>query len=235
MNYDDLNQFLKDTLHESEIQPATPIAQVEQRITEKYQRNREQKRKKQRQMLSITATAIVLLIVCGSFLAPPTAYALKERILHSIVSLGHNLVLKYSNHGDAPEPSRKIEQEVAKIQPEVPFTILIPQYVPAGFQFERIEKNADDQQLKVMLSFKSPDASLLLTQSKITGKRSRTVNINGKEAEADTVEIGRYEGYLMTFADGSCNLIWISEDNIEYGLFGGLNPEQAKEMAVSMQ
>jgi hypothetical protein len=233
MNDNDFDKFLSQTFKAGEIKVDTSIEQIEQLITDKYNRRvYNQKKHKIRIVLAV----IALLAIGGLMIAPPSAYALREKMMNTILSWGRYIHIQISTSSNSsPKLISKIETGVAALQPEVPFTILAPTYIPPGFQFESVKKIPQDEQAKIIFTFVAKDSSVILTQTKVSSNTKTTINTNAKESKVENIQVGRSEGVLITFKNGYCSLIWITENNIECKLFGKLSPEQAREMAISMQ
>lgn len=232
---DNFDKFLSQTFKAGEIQADVPMNQVEQQIIERYKTIRNQKKKKQRLILQAAVVMIALLAICGSIISPPSAYAFRDRIIHTIQSWGRCIHIQISNSSNSsPQLISKIESDVAALQPKIPFTILTPRYVPPGFILENVEKNPQDEQPVVIFTFKSKSSSIMLVETEITGNYQYTTNIDAKQGRAEKTKIGKYECDQITFNDGTCTLIWVNENNIQCQLFGDLSPEQAREMAISM-
>mgnify|MGYP001216277541 CR=1 FL=1 len=116
----------------------------------------------------------------------------------------------------------------------MPFKILIPRYIPPGFNLEGIKQSSATEQDCIIISFTAPNANILFTQTSITDKFSSSINVDAQQAKTKKVQIDKYEGNLIIFEDGSANLLWITDDHIMYQIFGDINPEQAIEMANSI-
>ena len=115
-----------------------------------------------------------------------------------------------------------------------PFEILVPRYLPPGFEFAGVEKSPYDEQCKIIMYFQAEDAALMLTQARIGDNFALSVNINAQQGKSRKIQVGGYEGNIITFNDGSVSLTWITDGQILCELSGNLNAEQAIEIAVSM-
>ena len=234
MPKDKLDDFLSSSLKAAEIKVDTPINELEQMIAEKIIVNRRQKRQKLRRVIEIAAAVILLLAVSGAFFFPGPAYALKKQLFQTIINIGESLNISLSSDDDQLRLQNRIAQEVAAIQEDVPFELLVPRYIPPGFDFESVKQSPTDEQACIIMSFSAPDANILFVQTGITDKFSSSVNVDAQQARARKVSIDKYEGNLITFEDGSASLLWITDDHIMCQLFGDINPEQALEMAESI-
>jgi hypothetical protein len=85
------------------------------------------------------------------------------------------------------------------------------------------------------MNFTDQDSFVTINQAIATDNRSLTINIDADRGKVEEVQFGKCTGLLITFFDGKCELIWISDDNVEYSIFGYLEPEQVLEMATLMQ
>lgn len=184
-------------------------------------------------VLKLAGSIAILLSVYGSAVYPESAYALKEKMVQTIENWGSQVQIIFSGNASSSE-LHTIDIEVAKIQQDVPFAILTPHYIPPDFKFKSINISPQDDQIKVNLIFNSNNSTIILIQTQITGNRSQKVNINAQQGKVEKMVIGKYECNLITFKDGSCNVIWITEDNVKCELFGNLSIEQAKEIFLSI-
>lgn len=234
MSRDQFDEFLSKSFQNAEIEFNQPISEIEQLIIEKMARNQAHKKKRQRLILNIAVVAVALLALSGTILFPGPLYAFKEQLIQTIIKFGNNINVNFTDNSPHPQLSDKLEAEIAALQPEVPFEILVPRYLPPGFEFAGVEKNPYDEQGKIVMFFQAEDASLMLTQSKIGDNFALSVNINSQQGKSETIQIGGYEGNIITFSDGSMSLAWVTDAHILYELSGNLTVEQAIEIAVSM-
>jgi len=234
MKDDNFDKFLSRSLKAGEIEVNTPINQVEQMIIEKIKINRDNKRKRQRLIIQVAVLVIALLGISGSMLFPQPVYAFKEKVIQTILNFGKMINITVSSDQNPPQLKDKIGTEVAAVQPSVSFKIIIPKYIPLGFEFKNLTRGATDEQDTIIISFASQNASILITETRVPSNFTYSMNIDAKQGKSEKIQVGRYEGNLITFLDGSCSLTWITDDSIMCQLFGNLTIEQAKEMAVSM-
>lgn len=231
MSEENFEQFLRDSFKTAEINVNIQSNEIDQQIINKLNRIQESRKKKKRFVLKVVAIIVVLLSGYGAVAYPKSAYAFKEKMIQTIEHWGSQIQIIFSGNDSY---SDTIDIEVGKIQPDVAFTILTPHYIPPGFKFNSISKSAQDEQIKVNLSFSDHNSVIILSQTQITGNRGQTVNVSALQGKAEKVVIGEYECNMITFEDGSCNAIWITEDNIQCELFSNLSPKQVKEIILSI-
>jgi hypothetical protein len=234
MSPDQFDEFLSKSLQNSEIEFNHPISEIEQLIIEKMARNQAHKKKRQRRILNIAVLVVALLAFSGTILFPGPLYAFKEQLIQTIIKFGNNININFTDSSPRPHLPDKLEAEIAAIQPGVPFEILVPRYLPPGFEFVGVEKSPYDEQCKIIMYFQAEDAALMLTQTEIGDNFALSVNINAQQGKAEKIQVGGYEGNIITFNDGSVSLTWITDGHILCELSGNLNAEQAIEIAVSM-
>lgn len=234
MNDDNFDNFLSRSLKAGEIEINASINEVEQMIIEKIKINRANKRKRQRLILQVAVLVIALLGISGPVLFPQPVYAFKEKVIQTILNLGKMINITVSSDHIPPQLNDKMGMEATAVQPGVSFKIIIPKYIPLGFEFTTLTKSASDEQDTIIISFASQNSSILLSETRVPSSFTYSMNINAKQGKSEKVPMGKYEGNLITFVDGSCSLTWITDDNIMFQLFGNLTAEQARDMAVSM-
>lgn len=234
MNNDKFDRFLSDSFKAAELEVNTPVNELEQMIAEKITVNKQMKKQKQRRLIQIAAAVILLLGISGAVLFPEPVYALKKQFFQTILNIGKSINISLNSDADQLQLQNQIAGEVDTIQGDIPFKILIPRYIPPGFNFESVKQSPTDEQVCIIMSFSAPNANILFTQTSITDKFSSSVNVDAQQAKAKKVQIDKYEGNLITFEDGSANLLWITDDHIMCQIFGDISPDQAIEMANSI-
>jgi hypothetical protein len=234
MKEDNFDIFLSNSLKASEIEINTSIKEAEQMITEKIKVMQVKKRNKQLRLIQVAILVIALFGITGTVLFPQPIYAFKMKFIQSIMNWSKNVHVTISSNVNRPEINEKMEIEVAALQPNIPFIIATPKYIPPDFEFRAVTKSANDEQPTITISFASGNSSILITESRMSGNFSYSMNINTKQGKAERIQVGQYECNLITFINGSCSLTWITDDNIMFRILGNLTPEQAKEMALSM-
>lgn len=237
MKEDNFDLFLSNSLKAGELEINTSIDEVGPLITKKLNRIQAKRRKKRRLLIQAAIVVVALLGITGTVLFPQPTYAFKTKIYQTIINLGKNVHVNINsnlNSPEHPEINDKMEMEVAALQPDIPFLIATPQYIPPDFKFKEITKSANDEQAKIIISFASNSSSLLISESRMSGDFSYSINFDAKQGKLEKIKVGQYEGNLITFINGTCSLTWTTDDNIMFKIFGNVTPEQAKEMAVSM-
>ncbi|MDD3853373.1 MAG: DUF4367 domain-containing protein [Syntrophomonadaceae bacterium] len=235
MHDDKFDSFLSNSLKASELEVKTPINELEQMIIEKITVNKQKKKQKQRRMIQIAAAVILLIGIAGAAFFPEPVYALKKQFFQTILNIGKSINISLNSDADQLQLHNKIAGEVAAIQEDTPFKILVPQYIPPGFNLESVKQSATDEKASIVMSFTAPNANILFTQTSITDKFSSSVNVDAQQAKTKKVQIDKYEGNLITFEDGSANLLWITDDHLMCQIFGDISSDQATEMANSIK
>ncbi len=234
MKEDNFDIFLRNSLKASEIEINTSINEAEQMITEKIKVMQVKKRNKRLRLIQVAILVIALLGITGTVLFPQPIYAFKMKFIQTIMNWSKNVQVTISSNVNRPEINEKMEVEVTILQPNIPFIISTPKYIPPDFEFKEITKSANDEQAKIIISFASNNSSILITESKMSDNFSYSINFDAKQGKLEKIQVGQYEGNLITFINGTCSLTWITDDNIMFKISGNLTPEQAKDMALSM-
>jgi len=235
MNDDKFANFLSNSLKEFELEVNTPISELEQMIAEKIAGNRRIKKQKRRRVLQIAAVVILLLGVSIAAFLPEPAYAFKKQFFQIIMNMGKSLNIILNSDADQLQLQNQIAEEVVAIQRETPFKILIPQYIPPGFNMESVEKSENDEAACIIMSFAAPNSTIIFTQTIMSERFNCSVTVDAQQVTVKKVQIDKYEGNLITFKDGSASLLWITDDHIMCEIFGDISPDQALEMANSIK
>lgn len=207
MTDEKFDSFLRDSLKAAELEVDTPVNELEQMIAEKITVNRRIKRKKQRRIMQIAAAIILLISISGAILFPNSVYAIKKQLFQTILNIGKSININLNSNADQLQLQNQIDGQVAAIQRNIPFKILVPRYIPPGYTFESIKQSLTDDQACIIMSFTAPNANILFTQTSIADKFSSSINVDARQAKADKVQIDKYEANLITFEDGSANLL----------------------------
>jgi len=234
MTDEKFDRFLSDSFKAAELEVRTPINELEQMIAEKITLNKQIKRQQQRRVLQIAAAVILLLSISGAVFFPEPVYAIKKQLFQTIFNIGKSLNISLNSDANQLQVQNQIAREVTVIQKDIPFKILIPRYIPPGFTIKNVKQSPTDEQVCIIMSFSAPDANILFTQTIMSEQFSSSVNVDVEQAKAEQVQIGKYEGNLITFKDGSASLLWITDDHIICQIMGDVSPDQALEMANSI-
>ncbi len=234
MNDEKFDKFLSDSFKAAELEVNTPINELEQMIAEKITVNKQIEKQKQRRVIQIAAAVVLLLGISGAVFFPEPVYALKKQFFETIFNIGKSINISLNSDADQLQLQNQIAGEVAAIQGRTPFNILVPQYIPPGFNLKSVKQNPADEQVCIIMSFTAPNANILFSQTSMSKKFSSSVNVDAGQAKAEKVKIGKYEANLITFEDGSANLLWITDDHIMCQIFGDISSDQAVEMAKSI-
>lgn len=233
MTDDKLDKLLSDSLKAAELEMNTPASELEQMIAERITANRRMKKQKQRRVLQITAVSILLLGIFGALLFPEPVYALKKQLYQTILDIGKSINISLNSHAEQLQIQNQITCEVAAVQEDTLFEILVPRYIPPGYTLESIKKNPADNQTKIIMAFVNKESTVLFTQTHVPVNYSVSVNVDTQEAQVESINLDNYEGNLISYRDGSASLIWITDDNIMCQIVGDISPAQAVEMANS--
>ncbi|NLV22814.1 MAG: DUF4367 domain-containing protein [Syntrophomonadaceae bacterium] len=228
-----LDKFLSDSLKAAEIEMNTPVSELEQMIAERITVNRRMKKQKQRRVLQIAAAVILLLGISGALFFPEPVYALKKQLFQTILNIGKSINVSLDSNAEQLQIQNQIAREVAAIQEDIPFKVLVPQYIPPGYTLESIKQNPGDKQAKIIMIFINDKSTIRFTQTNVPVNYSVSVNVDTQEAQAEKINLDKCEGNLISYKDGSASLIWITDDNIMCQIFGDISPDQAVEMANS--
>lgn len=230
MTDEKFDRFLSDSFKAAELEVNTPINELEQMIAEKITLNKQIKKQKQRRVIQIAAAVVLLLGISGAIFFPEPVYALKKQFFQTILNIGKSINISLNSHSD----QNQIAGEIASIQGDIPFTILVPQYIPPGYTLESVKQNPADKQTKIIMTFINNKSTILFTQTIVSDNYSVSVNVDNQNAQAEKINLGTNEGNLITYNDGSASLIWITENNVLCQILGDISPDQAVEMANSI-
>jgi predicted nucleic acid-binding Zn ribbon protein len=235
MTDDKFDSFLSDSLKAAEIKITTPINEVEQMIAEKIALNRQKKKQKQRRLIQIAAAVILLLSISAALFFPESVYALKKQLFQTIHNVGKSINISLNSDAEQLELQNQIAIELAAIQGDIPFKILIPQYIPPEYTLESIKQSPGDKQAKIIMTFSNNKSTILFTQTNVSDNYSVSVNVDVQEAQAEKIALDKYEGNIISYQDGSASLIWITNNNVMCQILGDVSPDQAMEIANSIQ
>jgi outer membrane lipoprotein-sorting protein len=122
-------------------------------------------------------------------------------------------------------PMPKMFASIEEAQEEVDFTILVPEYIPEGYEFERAMVIDIKDGKSVSLSYKKGAEMLSLTESTDEG-------ITGSLEGAEKVDINGREGEYMKM--GMNKLLRWDCDGLSLSLMGELDKEELLKVAESV-
>jgi len=189
MTDEKFDRFLSDSFKAAELEVNTPISELEQMIAEKITVNK-QKKQKQRRVIQIAAAVILLLGISGAVFFPEPVCALKKQFFQTILNIGKSINISLNSDGNQLQFQNHIADEVAAIQRDIPFKILVPQYIPPGYTLDSVKQSPTDEQICIIISFSAPNAKILFTQTSMPEKFSSSVNVGAGQAKAEKVQIG---------------------------------------------
>ena len=185
-------------------------------------------------MIRIAVAVILVLGISGAVIFPSQVYAFKKQFFQTIFNIGKSLHITLDSNDEQLAFQNAVTDKINVVQQDVPFKILVPQYIPPGYTLESIKQNPSDTQAKVVMTFIDNQSSIRFTQTQVTDNYSVSVNADSGKAKAEKVNIDRFEGNLITYDDGTASLIWITDANVMCQIFGDVNPGQVLEMANSI-
>jgi hypothetical protein len=235
MKPEGFEEFLSKTLKSAEIQSDASDEQLQTDIYKRLKEYRERRIKRNRRAWQVTAGLTLALVILAGTLFPQSVLALKGKILNTITQWGTEVRIGYSGHQPPIQPEDPMDKAVSEMQPSIPFKILIPRYIPAGFVFTGIEKSPQHEKPTIIITFSSQNSAIQLSETQLSDHFNLDINIGGQQAKAEKMQIGRYECNVLTFKDGSLSLIWFTDDNIKCELSGDLAVEAAQQMVLSIE
>ncbi|HHW40480.1 MAG TPA: DUF4367 domain-containing protein [Syntrophomonadaceae bacterium] len=226
MEEDNLEQFLRTALQSNEITIQTPMSGVENKIFEKVAKYREQEHRKKRRFYQMAAGIILLLGMIGSMLFPQPVVALKNKLLHLLSwserEIKINLLsLTAGNHVDD-----RLANEISKLQPEVPYKIKVPQYIPTGMAFKQVAINKKGSVVRLVMEYEQADKRLRITQENIPGETNYSLRVNTASGQIEQIKINNAEGHLIKYSNGMNMIVWDTDESIKFIVDGNLTADE---------
>lgn len=233
---DNFDEFLRQSFKSLELQVDLSDGCIEEIILQKYQQNEREHKRKRRHILQVAVILISLLGVAGATVFPESVQAFKKQLFQTVNNMGKTLNINLSSaQPQYLSLSKKMQSEISDMQEQVPFKIQVPRYVPEGFELQNIEKIKPEETNDFIMTFVKTDKSISFTQFKVSPAFTMSVNTDAATSKSETIQVGRYETNMITFFDGVCTLIWLTEDHILCDLSGDITSDQAIEMCLSTQ
>jgi hypothetical protein len=234
MSDDKFDRLISKSLKTAELEVTTPIKELEQVIAEKIIVDRQMKRKKQHRVMQFAVTIVLLISITGAILFPNSVYAIKKQLFQTIHNIGKSININLNSDSNQLQLQNQVAREIAAIQGNISFNILVPQYIPPGYTLESVKQNTTDKQAKIIATFINKKSKILLCQTKVSDNYSVSVNVDNNKAQVEKLYLEKCEGNLISYKDGSVSLIWITDDNVMCQILGDISPDQAVEMAKSI-
>lgn len=115
------------------------------------------------------------------------------------------------------------------------FTIVIPRTLPAGFTLKNVTvlKEGTEKSKEIFLNYEGNSKGFIVNE-KLAGAQMGTGTIVDREdTTIEQVSINGQKGSLLTFKNGTTNLIWIT-NSYYYSIEGKLSKEEIIAIAKSM-
>jgi hypothetical protein len=140
---DNFDQFLSQVLKSSEMELDESLNAIKREIHERVTQNRELRRRKRMRFLQIAVILIALLTTTWTVFFPESVYAFREKLSRTIINWGQSIQLLFSENPSSQQPLDRLVTEINSVQPNVPYQILIPAFIPEGFQLEEVQTTSE--------------------------------------------------------------------------------------------
>lgn len=208
-----------------------PLDGVKRRIYERVTQNRELRRRKRMRFLQIAVILIALLSTTWTVFFPESVYAFREKLSRTIINWEQRIQLLFSGNPLSEQPPDQLVTKINTVQPNVPYPILVPAFIPEGFQLEEVQTTTEGPQIETRIKFKNGESFFYLSQKNIEGTGNFVLNVNTKTGKLEKTNIRNYQADLITYTNGGSRLIWTSDDNVEYQIYGNISPDDAIKLA----
>jgi len=253
----ELNRVVKATVRET-VDSVTPPpleeswAKFEKRFQE--QQKIIQKHQRKPLLFKLAACAGVIIMLAGAFSisVPGHARAIGEKILYTVETLlgGTQMNVRagyrHNEPGQLPPPQEEgfselpIEEgrivSLEEVKKASPFPVLVPQYVPSGYTFDRVEiQPMIKPVVKISLLYYSPNGDrIVLKEMNVPDGYVQGYGYDIEDAVTKDIKIGVNNGQLILFKDDWIQLTWIN-NSVLFTLDGGISKEEAIKIAESIK
>lgn len=201
--------------------------------------------------MAITAGFIILLIGTLSISFPVKARAIGEKIVKTVETLlggtQMNIGTGYTRDepGAPPSPPEELRELPASLERNIsleeartisPFSLSIPQYIPAGYNLDRVNfQELVKPAAKVTLKYKGPDSNnFTITEMNVPDAFGRGYGYDIEDAVVEDLKIEDNTVKVIKFKDETFRISWMKQ-SIVYGLEGKIPREEALKIVESMQ
>lgn len=234
-------QIRKDLLREaSEIEVPSVQAQWED-YARRY--GVPKKRKNLFRKATLTAAAVLLIVISVSFLRPSTASALGGRLINSLkVFLGGSLynVNTVQKGNSAPpviernELSSEKEVTLDEVEKIVYFSLAKPHYLPQGTELKKVllTQGMEDS-YSIKMEYSLNNQPLRIIQNNLVTSNNGSFLYDSDDAQVRKIDINGKEGHLIKTKDGTLILRWEMR-GLGIELIGKIEEEELIKVARSV-
>ena len=201
------------------------------------------KRKNRFRKATLTAVAVVLLVISGSFLGPSTASAFGERLINSLkVFLGGSLYNVNTVQKGNPAPpaiernelSPEKEVTLDEVEKIVYFSIAKPHYLPQGTELKKVLlTQATGDSYSIKMEYFLNNQPLMIIQNNLVAGHNGSFLYDSDDAQVKKIDINGNEGHLIKTKDGTLILRWAMR-GLGIELIGKIEEEELIKVARSV-
>lgn len=195
--------------------------------------------------LGAAAAVLALFAVIVSVAAPRQVTAVGKILTEKIeYALGNGLVNQVIQPAESPSPNSQYQQEAN--QPEIvnsinetkalsPFPLLIPKYVPTGYDFKDGTVEKAGQKALITLSFvqrDNPKKTITIRESGLSREISASIVYDKTDTTVKEVQVGENKATVLSKNDRT-TVIWLDQ-GVTVEVWGYTGEEEIIKLAQSM-
>lgn len=238
-----LKELIQDQIDNS---PCPPRDEIWNNIKEKLMEEQRAKVKANRpkKLRPLIAACITIALLISLFVLPGTnTMAFTNKILKGLFNIGEDTIQIYKKviYGNRTETdSSHIEDpRIQEVQREVSFKLLVPSYLPAGYELESVKKEKETEKresVTFLYSYensKTDHPALSIVQQYFPETESIALSAPRKEnPSAESFTIGSTE---YVFVDnGEYQMLFWNITDVSYSIMSKLGKDEMVRIAESM-
>lgn len=244
MRNDELDRAIR-RLVQAEIDGLEVPQEARERVRKALGLEKEQKAPWFYRKVAVALTCALAALVLSAYLVfPSQAKAIGQvvlsRIGYIVKDALRNISQGYGRNGDQalsspqdPENSRTVFSTLEEARNRLPFTLLVPKYLPKDANLTQILLSGQEPLMTVRLIYSGEKGRLVLTESGPTDNAGSGIAYDADDTGVKTVDINGVNGTLLANKNGQVLLSWY-KNSVAYQIAGTYPEEEILRVARSL-
>jgi hypothetical protein len=251
----DLDELIRDAVRaemENSPGPSLTSAQAWEQLNKHLQQRKKENSKNmswpifKSKFVYIASIAIVVFMVLWNPVNS-AAFGKLTEIIQQVQGAFVQLFVRVDVPQDGTTPSEdyilfdqsKINSEIMSLeeaQKNTSFDIRVPSYIPAGYQLNSVIviKRENQKSDEIYLQFENDNSSFLISEKIIKDSSGTAVVADYEDTIREQMIINNQLANLVTYKDGTIELIWVVSDYYYYEIKGQLSRDEIIAIAESL-
>ncbi|MEW6662237.1 MAG: DUF4367 domain-containing protein [Bacillota bacterium] len=194
---------------------------------------------------ALVASVILVLFACAYVVLPGQATAFSVGLIKRLEIFLHeslyNISERYGSSKQkfeqpppqAPEIAQETEVSLDEARLRLPFNLMLPKYLPEGFQLRSIRLYGKKPVVEVTLRYIGPNGLLVIKQKGITDNTASGFGYDVDDTKVKRIDIHGVQATLLENESGQSTIVW-HHQGVNFKVEGMLSPEEIIRIAKSL-